>query len=184
MALNLTVEEQTTVNRSANQNITYYNASLGKPVQITDEFRAFLTLAPAGAKAAATAWFQALLAPMKGDVNRQLLFSTALIAEQADLLDQMTQLELFLLGYDEFRASFPGDNRFAEVPEIGMILDDTALVLGRIIQMRKSVKHRQRMNQVTLARYGNPAGNAGTTDAQIRQAMSWIAPLSLPLTVG
>jgi hypothetical protein len=181
MALDLTPDELNTVRRAAGSGLTYYNAGLREQTPISSDFEAFLALADTGTKAAAVQWLQTLMAPMVGNINRSALYLACVAFEALDLADQRLQVETFLLGYADFQAGFPGEPRFANIAEVSMIIADSALVIDELIHLRDSLKHRTVMNRVCGGKWGNPTEGVVTEDRK-KQAMSWIVPLSVPLT--
>lgn len=182
MALDLTPEELNTVRRAAGSGLTYFDANTGEQTPISADFEAFLALTDTEVKAAAVSWLQLLTAPLGGNINRTLLYLSGIAFEARDLADQRLQVETFLLGFEDFKETFPGEPRFAGIAEVGMILEDSGLVINELIHLRDSLKHRTVMNTVCGGRWGNPTQAGGLTKDRKRQAMSWIAPLSIPLT--
>ena len=178
MALNLTSEEMGKVARSSfRDDLTYYNAGTGTQVAVSDDFKAFLTLAPPSTKADAVSWIRSMMIP-NVDPVRQALYTEAALAETLEVNLQRAQLTPVLLLYNNFQQNFPGDPRFSAIDEVGMIIADAGLSMGRISEHGRHLKNRSVLASSIRTRYVGL--NPGVDGQRKRQALSWILPLSVP----
>lgn len=177
MPLDLTPEEAATVARKRSTDPPTYYAEGGGLTPVSEDFEAFLILAKTSVKAEAVNWLRGLALPLI-DPLQQTLYNEAIEAEAAEALLIQQQTDLVLGTFNDFKAGFPGDSRFAAVPEVGLLLADTSLSIANVVDVQRSAKHREvaaRMNQ------NKQAGlNPGLSEERKRQALSWVVPLSLP----
>lgn len=182
MALNLTEAEADRVARvNPDPYPTYYAAGSGE-VDVSQDFLAVLVLMSQPKKQDAINWLLSLRTPIGVDMTRAGLYAAAVAAEKADAEAVHLQLAALLAPMDLFLEGFPGDQRFKNVPEVGMIAEDATLSLAVHVEQRDAAEYASRICDVLLAQFADPT--AVVTDERKRQAMSWIVPLAMPLSVG
>lgn len=179
MSVAYTSDELGRVSKAQAETVKYYSASAGALTEASDDFKGYLALAAPATKTAVVNWFTASAAVLAADVGFNALYQQVCAAQESDVTSLLTQVDLLFSQFDDFKSAFPGDVRFNDVTEIGLILADADLVAAQQIELRDRMTHRKRLLASHQIRYGS----GGVAESRKRQAMSWAIPLSKPIGV-
>ena len=159
----------------------FYNAGVGASVPVSDDFLAVLALASSGAKQKAANFFQLLNIPLNADIIAGVLYAEAVAMDALEAQAQLLQYEAALLAHTEFKDSGLGEPRFSAATETLMLMNDASLGLDRHIHRRAALFHQVAVG-AELERVFVGV-DSGVTPDRKRQAMSWVACLSVPVTL-
>lgn len=177
MGLTLSAAELAKVEQAKQGEVpSYYSATTLSMEQVSEDFVAFLALAPTATKAEAVNWIRNALLPLGYDPIRQALMDAAIQNEIEDLHEVRAQVNALISSFYDFQGKFPHEQRFALVPEVSMIREDAEIGIDFVTRLER----RWKFQEAALEKASEDNVNGGISDERKRQALSWISLLTAP----
>jgi len=170
-ARGLTTEEIDKVERNIRTDDelpTYYSASLGREIKISREFEQFLILLEDSLKNESIEWITNISELSTPRKDRDELLLIAIESELADSKSKLDALNAVLEDFDAYNSKFNVE-KFANVVEVGLYLQDLQNQVLELVLQRDRMFHLQNFTKVINGLYGDGATNEDTQ----KQLKSW-----------
>lgn len=189
MTILLTEDERAKVEANAlDPRPSYFNASLDMQVLISEDFEAFIILAPQATRDSVLNWVQRNRDQSALNSARDDLLTECLQGDLDASQSQLDELDGTLQEFDEFRSRFQDSNtptdstpqvqsklsRFSGVPEVGLMLDDLQASISELRMARDRAKHQNSLTQVLQAILATNSLSA----SQRQESDSWAGPFT------
>lgn len=150
---------------------TYFDATLGKDVEISSDMEAALILIPASARQEARQRIDEQTQQTDRAKKRDAVLTAALKIDFDNASAQIKELEDKVTSLQGFNAKFA---TYASVAEIGTLLRDAALGMDELVMAADRAKHRQ----VCASILTDKVQQGGITEALDNERKSWTRVLS------
>lgn len=175
MAINLDdgQREFVALRRQGSNRPDYYNASLKKRTQISEDFEAFLILQGRQRNSETVNWLELAQDLTVLDSDRDALAAAAYKKDAADASASERELSPLIRLFTRFKESYALTG-FEEVAEAGLLLADIQKPMLEIQSMINRLRHRQFYADIGLGLLRTK----GVTTEQQNQINSWFGPLA------
>ena len=169
----LTTSEQNAVRaKRLKERPTYYSASAGSRLAISQDFETFLILQGSKSLKTAAEWLVKTTKFAEVSKSRTGLAKEFLDNDKADTEDVLDEVNSELKSFTEFRDKFQA-GKFSSVGEVSMLIDDMQAMADEMFLIQDRLKHRNILYTYIEERLTNN----GMMKDQVAQTTSWLGPL-------